>query len=369
MPQADSPSKDSPDAPPSAARRGAFVLILVLLPLVVLALAEGSASLVLFAAGVLHPRSSDARGHTTYDSLLGWSSIPGLSDPDYYGRGIGLRIGRAGFREPSAANAHSAGKRRVVCLGDSFTFGHGVADSAAWCARLAQGNPGLETTNMGQVGFGLDQDLLWFRRDGRALEPDILVMAFIKADLSRIQSREFIGVPKPWLTVDHDSILVHGVPVHRLGPLGRLWLRVQPQIPALRLSQLAVRLRGDRSDSAPAADAGASRLAPRILASLARWQHAHGHEFIAVLIPVEGDYAGHGVDRLRTMLQAAADSGHFQFVDLVTELRKLPPDSIAPLYIQAGTNPPRHAEGHLTVHGNEWLVRQLLPRLAPAPPS
>lgn len=343
-------------------------MILVLLPLAVLALAEGSASLVLFAAGVLHPRSSDARSHTAYDSLMGWSSIPGLTDPDYYGRGVGLRIGPAGFREPSATGPHAAGKRRLICLGDSFTFGHGVADSAAWCARLAQDDPGLETTNMGQVGFGLDQDLLWFRRDGRALAPDVLVMAFIKADLNRTQNRQFIGVPKPWLTVDHDSVAVHGVPVRRLGPLGRLWMRIQPQIPPLRLSQLAQRLRarGESDSAPPPADVGAARLAPRILGSLAQWQQAHGHAFIAVLIPVEDDYESHGVDHWRTLLQAAADSGHYQFVDLVTELRKLPPDSIAPMYIQAGANAPRHAEGHMTARGNEWLARELLARLAPA---
>ncbi len=340
----------------------------MLLPIAVLALAEGSASLVLFAAGVLHPRSNDARGHTAYDTLLGWSSIRGLTDPDYYGRGIGLHIDPAGFREPSATGPRAAGKRRVVCLGDSFTFGHGVADSAAWCARLAEEDPGIETTNMGQVGFGLDQDLLWFRRDGRALDPDVLVLAFIKADLNRTQNREFIGVPKPWLTVDHDSVVVHGVPVRKLGPLGKLWMRTQPQIPPLRLSQLAQRLheRGATGSELPPGDAGAARLAPRILASLAQWQQSHGHEFVAVLIPVESDYEGHGVDHWRTMLQAAADSGHYQFVDLVTELRKLPPDSIAPMYIQESADAPRHALGHFTVRGNEWLVRQLLPRLAPA---
>jgi hypothetical protein len=372
VPQADSPSSSATDAAPGAGRRWFFAAILIVLPLAVLALAEGSASLLLFVSALRHSRSSDARSHTAYDSLLGWSSTKGLSWPNYYGPGGALHINRLGFREASASGPRVPGSRRLVCLGDSFTFGHGVADSATWCARLSEQDNSLQTINMGQVGFGLDQDYLWFRRDGAALDPDVLVMAFVKADFNRTRLHEFLGYPKPWLAVDHDSLITRGFPVPRLGAMRLLMLRVGPALQGLRLSQLAIALKGGKRTDMEEATAGDSATAGevgRILASLAAWQHSHGHRFIAVLIPAESDYLGLNVGGWRDLLKADAATGHYEFIDLVGDLRRLPSDSVPPLYIHESDGIPHHAEGHLTVRGNRWVAQRLLEQLRAGAPA
>ncbi len=95
--------------------------------------------------------------------------------------------------------------RRLVCSGDSFTFGYGVGDEATWCALLATIPPGIETVNMGQGGYGLDQAYLWYRRDGLHLGHQVHVMALITRDFERMASDRFVGYGKPLLSSPHRA--------------------------------------------------------------------------------------------------------------------------------------------------------------------
>src|SRR5258708_2619009 len=137
-------------------QRIAFTAILVLLPFVLLALLEGTISLGRFALGLRDRRFFIGEaGHTERDTLLGWINKPNLFRPNEYGKGKSLRIDAQRFRHDGDVSASPPpGRRRVVCSGDSFTYGDGVGDAENWCAMLAAADTALETINMGQVAYG-----------------------------------------------------------------------------------------------------------------------------------------------------------------------------------------------------------------------
>ena len=98
------------------------------------------------------------------------------------------------------------GKTRIVCSGDSFTLGYGVADTEAYPQQLESLDARLDVVNMGQGGYGVDQAYLWYERDA-TFEHDIQVFAFITADLRRMRSSQFFGYAKPLLKLE-DGVLV-----------------------------------------------------------------------------------------------------------------------------------------------------------------
>lgn len=50
----------------------------------------------------------------------------------------------------------TAGKRRLVVVGDSFTFGLGVSDSETWVNLLAKDMPGWTVVNAGMPAYNID---------------------------------------------------------------------------------------------------------------------------------------------------------------------------------------------------------------------
>jgi lysophospholipase L1-like esterase len=188
----------------------------ILIIAVILFVIEGLASYSLFARDVMTAIPLAERRHTQYDPDLGWSNIPDVDIPDMYSPGIPLRTNSQGFRnDHDFDKSVPVGYKRIICSGDSFTLGYGVGNDHTWCQRLSALNPRLETVNMGQGGYGVDQAYLWYMRDGRVLEHDIHVFAFITDDLFRMQRNQYLGYGKPVLMVENDELLVRNTPVPR----------------------------------------------------------------------------------------------------------------------------------------------------------
>lgn len=77
--------------------------------------------------------------------------------------------------------------QRLLFVGDSFTFGVGVDDSATYPARVDARlrrwcNRPLELVNAGVGGFGTSHELSFLRYYGWQLEPDIVVVGFLTSD-------------------------------------------------------------------------------------------------------------------------------------------------------------------------------------------
>ena len=110
-----------------------------------------------------------------------------------------------GFRAGSALGVVAAHKRapRVLFLGDSFTYGMGVADDETFVNRVAAALPGVEVVNAGVNGYGQFEELALLDALGPALRPDLTVVVFFWNDLE-----DNLEAGAPSFTVDSDGRVV-----------------------------------------------------------------------------------------------------------------------------------------------------------------
>lgn len=123
----------------SRARRALrYVLIITLVSAGLFVVLEGVCSVAAFGYRLITFQPIAERSYTEYDELLGWINKPQQDLPDMYGTGIGLRTNRQRFRNEQDVDKSVTGDtRRIICSGDSFTFGYGVSNSQAWCQLLS----------------------------------------------------------------------------------------------------------------------------------------------------------------------------------------------------------------------------------------
>ena len=122
-------------------------------------LVEGVSSLVMFAGRLATEQErapSGDRAHIQYDSALGWTGKPGVTLRDFYGPGLSVQTNAQGFRDTvDFTRAAPPGRSRVICSGDSFTFGYGVGNDQSWCALLPVFDSRVPALNLGLVGYGV----------------------------------------------------------------------------------------------------------------------------------------------------------------------------------------------------------------------
>lgn len=80
----------------------------------------------------------------------------------------------------------SADRRRIVTVGCSFTLGTEVLNGETWQAALEELRADVELVNLGVMGYGTDQALLRYVRDGRPLAPDEVWLGFLPTASQRV---------------------------------------------------------------------------------------------------------------------------------------------------------------------------------------
>jgi len=304
-------------------------LLVVGAPLLALMVVEGGISLALVGrdfAGALAER--DTVRTTQYDSLLGWVSRPNLFLRDFFGAGVHLRTNAWGLRgEGPVPSGPPAGRLRLVCSGDSYTHGLGVADTATWCAVLQQRDPRLETINLAETAYGLDQAYLRYRRDGTRLEPAFHVFAFIWDDFRRMRSARFLGFDKPRLVADGGTLRVANVPVPELSSrLPRLadWLYAGGvALAGLRSSRAVAWAKGAvESEPEVEGDDPLVEVVSLVFAELARdGQKRAG--LLVVHLPALRDDATPEAAEWEVRMRRIAVTHRLDYLDLEPEFRKL----------------------------------------------
>lgn len=156
--------------------------------------------------------------------------------------------------------AKQPGALRIVCLGDSVTFGYRVPVvwpdkpteyDPEWLPfpmllekqlRAANPNRSLDVVTMAVPGYTSHQGLAWLKRDIDTLQPDLLVVSFgwNDASLSDVPDREAIRTNRSlvavrWL-VDHSQAFAHAVRWLRARAAGKE-LQARPLRPTSRVSQ------------------------------------------------------------------------------------------------------------------------------------
>jgi hypothetical protein len=183
-----------------------FFLVWILLTSV-----EGCLSFYHLYRNITHNNSEilDESPRTQYDPLLGWVNKKNVFILDLYGSGIDFTSDANGFRKtPVNPNPNSF---KVICTGDSFTMGHGVGDNENWCSLISRGN--LQSFNMGQTAYGIDQSYLWYQRDAAKIPHTFHIMAFILDDFNRVALKKFYGYDKPFFQIKNNILTNINYPV------------------------------------------------------------------------------------------------------------------------------------------------------------
>ena len=335
----------------------------------ILIVIEGAASYGVVLRSAINAPMLAERRHTRYDELLGWSNTPNADIPDMYGPGIRLRINRQGFRSDREFESQVApGRIRVICSGDSFTLGYGVANDRTWCERLSALEPRLETVNMGQGGYGLDQAYLWYRRDGGSLPHQLQILAFVSDDLPRVSAAAFSGYPKPRLMVNGTELAVTGVPVP--GPANPQLRRLLERAQELRTAALLGAVRRI-AGLAPAEVEDLSftetqRVIAKLLADLKRLNEQRSSRLILVYLPTELDLRQPDTDWVPPVAREAASLG-IPFLDLTDDFTAVA--DRASLFIKKGELDYPGAEEHYTVAGNELVAQAINGKIRPYLPQ
>ena len=175
-----------------------------------------------------------------YDASTGWRAKSTLRNMRVFGDKV-LNTNAQGFRGTRDFSVpKDTTKTRILLLGDSFTFGEEVSDDESYAYHLEQLLPNVEVLNFGVHGYGHDQMLALLTDVGVHYKPDVVLLGFVAADMSRNTLR-FRDYAKPWYTIDADTLVRHGTPVptaaetlrwdwlrpRTLDLVSALWLRMQ----------------------------------------------------------------------------------------------------------------------------------------------
>lgn len=134
---------------------------------------------------IIAPQGGLTKSRWLYENneILGYSMRPNfnLIHKDRYRKYI-VTTNSRGLRSPEYPYKKDRGVYRIIILGDSFTFGHGVEDNETFsyylCEYLYNGRKNFEVVNAGVNGYGTWEELEWLKSEGYKYEPDLVITAF-----------------------------------------------------------------------------------------------------------------------------------------------------------------------------------------------
>src|SRR5688572_9791142 len=119
------------------------------------------------------------------NALRGWEMVPG----EHYTYHHRVRVNSLGLRGPELG-AREANEERILFLGDSLTYGQGVADDETMPAALARAleerAPSHRWTvvNGGNRAYGTEQEVALLEELGARIRPDIVLLGWYWNDVS-----------------------------------------------------------------------------------------------------------------------------------------------------------------------------------------
>jgi len=109
---------------------------------------------------------------------------------EYPRHGAAFHTNSHGLRGPELPLAKPPGVRRIVVLGDSFAWGHGVSEGLAFPELMEALLPSTQVVNLGVPGFSIRTEQRYFEQLGAAFEPDIVLLALCQNDIHDLDAFE-----------------------------------------------------------------------------------------------------------------------------------------------------------------------------------
>jgi hypothetical protein len=289
-----------------------------------------------------------ARG-VRFDADLGWRMLPGVEKHGrFWGRDEPARTSSRGWREEEFTERPAPGVRRVVALGDSFTFGVSVDRGERFTERLEELLEGVELLNLGVTAYGPDQELRLLEVEALRYRPEVVLMVlFLANDLDDVLYERKNQWPKPIYVPEHGAL--------RFVPAAQAWdvrLRESCYLGEGLFRLLEPALPRDVFAPALAGVDPAAHLAA-LLARADAACRAAGAELLAVLVHSQRRGAAAPPAREAAAREALAARG-VPFVDTWDVFAAALEDG-RPVYAP---------DGHWSAEGHLLVARLLAPRLA-----
>ena len=158
------------------------------------------------------------------DALLFWRLIPNLHDLLW--KATPVSTNAQSLRYDHAVGPKPAGSFRIVCAGDSVTFGYrvprvythknqgtlgGLSYPLLLEKWLRAANPGrtIEVIPLATPGYSSHQGLAWLRRDIGWLQPDVVTACFGWNDIGLRSQSDAATMKTDWLSVTARRLLSH----------------------------------------------------------------------------------------------------------------------------------------------------------------
>ncbi|MGB3511349.1 MAG: hypothetical protein WBA93_19355 [Microcoleaceae cyanobacterium] len=336
-------------------------LINLILFLAILIFIEGLSSILWVFYKISKTQPMTETRHTQYDELLGWINIPNIFIPNMYGEEIYFQTNSQSLRNKEDFNIKvPADKLRIICSGDSFTMGWGVGNDQTWCELLTSINPRLQTINMGQGGYGLDQAYLWYKRDGTKFDHNIQIFAFITQDFSRMHKADFLGYGKPLLYLENGELVNENFPVSRRSFLLPKLTEGLQYIQEIRFVSLWKKFFPPRLDNNNKYILKNQEISIKIFEELAKINQSKNSRLIVVYLPTRSDYYLNDSNFWRQYIEPELQKQNIIYIDLIAEFRnRMPNEQVEAAFDIAG--------GHYSALGNEFIANVLYEKLLSLP--
>jgi hypothetical protein len=158
------------------------------------------------AAGRLHYEIDE------WHPARGWALKPNLRDVPIAGGKVLSSNSRGVRGRREHPDARAAGTKRILVLGDSFTFGEDVGDDETYSHQLEQLLPGTEVINLGVHGYAHDQMLLYLQEVIGHYRPDVVILGFLTGDMER-NVLSFRDYAKPRFVLEDGKLALRNSPV------------------------------------------------------------------------------------------------------------------------------------------------------------
>lgn len=142
------------------------------------------------------------------DRELFWSPIPGFRG-EFLDETV--TINSMGLRGAEVTVPKSATKKRMLCFGDSITFGYGVSDDETYAFHLGRAltPQGVEVVNCGVTGYSSYQALHLLRRLATPLEGDVALFLIGWNDSAERPVDDFVYARRVRISMTMETLSNH----------------------------------------------------------------------------------------------------------------------------------------------------------------
>jgi lysophospholipase L1-like esterase len=285
-------------------------------------------------------------------------AIPGLFEPsqEFIDRirpdmPYHVTINAQGFRGEDLRTPLPVGWKRILCLGDSYTFGHYVDDNEAWPAVLGSmlGMGQIEVVNGGANGFTIADERILLESKALVLDPAVVVLVFSQNDILDLAR------PRPMIETMRDHA---GLKSKFL--LGPILKGLQRTAIFNGMQRLAAGMRGrqreEAKESLASREAALWKEYEKHLMAVSALLDARRIEGLLVSWPTAEQIANDEPSTAPARLEPLARQAGMEFLDLRPALEALR---------RAGTEPTlRPHDGHPSSAGHKAASVAILAKLA-----